>query len=428
MTNITISDFEEKNVVTCFLRHRGDVLLLRRSDKVGSYQGKWGAVSGYVEGTPEETAHREIAEETGLGRAVRLVRRGEPFAVEDAALGTRWIVHPFLFDCQSRDLRLDWETTVAAWVPPPDILRRDTVPKLWTSYARVAPSVETIKADRDHGSAALSYRALEVLRDRAGWMIDQEEDPQTDWANLGALARRLLDARPSMAALRNRINRAMHTASVEPHAAAVEREAMAGLERAITADELTAQRAAGYVAGRRVFTLSRSGTVLAALRQAEPSPSLIVVAASEPGGEGVTVAEELARAGVNVMLIPDTALPQVFERELVDVALVGADTLLPSGRVINKVGTHLAALAAKPHRIPFYVASASDKVSTDDAPRLEDAGPDALYTGPAPLEVFNPLFDVTPGKLLSGIITEYGLLAPVEVQDLAFELKALEAW
>ena len=423
-----MQDLEEKNVVTCFLRHRGEVLLLRRSKEVGSYQGRWGAVSGYVEETPEETAHREIEEETGLGRAARLTRRGEPFAVKDVALGTRWVVHPFLFDCAHRDLRLDWETTEAAWTTPTDILCRDTVPQLWTSYIRVAPTVETITADRIHGSATLSYRALEVLRDRAGWLIDQQEDPQLAWADLCTLARRLLDARPSMAALRNRVNRVMHTSLEEPSAHTVEQEAVAGIVRAYAADERTAQQAAGYLAGRRVFTLSRSGTVLTALRRADPPPSRIVVAASQPGGEGVAVADELAREGYNVLLVPDTALPQVFEGEKVDVVLIGADTILPSGRVVNKVGTHLAALAAKPHHVPFYVASASDKVSIDNMLHLEDGDPDDLYAGPAPLERFNPLFDVTPGKLLSGIITEDGVLAPVEMQDLAFELKMLAEW
>lgn len=419
---------EEKNVVTCFLRNRGDVLLLRRSQRVGSYQGRWGAVSGYVEGTPDETAWREIAEETGLAGAVRLARRGAPFAVEDEALGARWIVHPFLFDCAHRDLRLDWETTEAEWAAPPAMLRRETVPDLWTSYARVAPTVESIEADREHGSATLSYRALEVLRDRAGWMLHQEEDGETDWAILSALARRLLDARPAMAALRNRVNRVMRTCRDEPLAEAVEREAQAGIERAFAADEGTAQRAAGFIAGRRVFTLSRSGTVLDALRRADPAPTLIVIAESRPGGEGADVADELAREGRNVMLVSDTAVPQLFERALVDVVLVGADTVLASGDVINKAGTHLAALAARPHRLPFYVASASDKVSTDDERRLEAGNPDDLYAGPAPVEVFCPLFDVTPARLLSGIITEYGVLAPVEIRDLAFELKALEAW
>ena len=68
-----MAEFQEKQVVTCFLRNRGAVLLLRRSDQ--AYQGKWGAVSGYVEGTPEETAHREIAEKTGLAKRSTRWRR-----------------------------------------------------------------------------------------------------------------------------------------------------------------------------------------------------------------------------------------------------------------------------------------------------------------------------------------------------------------
>jgi len=421
----------EKNVVTCFLRHRSEVLLVRRSAQVGSYQGRWGAVSGYVEAdeNPEAAAYREVAEETGLAAtALHLVQRGAPFAVEDAALGTRWIVHPFLFDGAHRDVRLDGETTEAAWVPPTEILRRDTVPQLWTSYSRVAPSVDSLRADRTHGSATLSYRALDVLRDRAGWLAQQEGGTQTDWEQLAALAHRLLDARPAMAALRNRVNRVMHACRDEPLAEAVEREAQAGLVRAFAVDEGTAEHAAGYVAGRRVFTLSRSGTVLDALRRADPAPAQIVVAASEPGGEGIGVAEALARDGFNVLLVPDAALLSVFEQGRVNVVLVGADTVLPSGSVVNKVGTHLAALAARQHRIPFYAAAACDKVGIKQQPLLEAGEPGALYGGDAPLEVFLPLFEVTPGKLLSGIITEDGVLAPVEMQDVAFERKALSQW
>ena len=87
-------------VVTCFLRHRGEVLLLRRSAKVGSYRGRWGAVAGHVEGNdPDGSALREIAEETGLRDGVSLSERGEPFPVEDLELGKRC-------DCPSLSLRL----------------------------------------------------------------------------------------------------------------------------------------------------------------------------------------------------------------------------------------------------------------------------------------------------------------------------------
>jgi len=160
-------ELEVTPVVTCFLRAGGDVLLLRRSGEVGSYRGRWGAVAGYAEGDPAAAARREIEEETGLGSAVEPVRRGEPFEVVDRDLGKRWIVHPYLFDCSTREVTLDRESVECAWVPPTEILRRDVVPELWTSWRRVAPDEETVAADREHGSAWISLRALEVLRDRA---------------------------------------------------------------------------------------------------------------------------------------------------------------------------------------------------------------------------------------------------------------------
>ncbi len=417
---------QETPVVTCFLRHRGEVLLLRRSEAVGSYQGRWGGVAGHVEGDPDAAAMQEIEEETGLHRAVTLARRGEPFAVEDEALGTRWIVHPYLFDCDSRDARLDWETTEAAWVAPTEILRRDTVPQLWTSYDHVAPSLASIRTDAAHGAAYLSLRTLEVLRDRAGWLRHQATEAA--WDDLRALARQALGARPSMAALRNRVNRVMHACRHEASAAAVEREAHAALGKALDDDAEAARRAAGYASGRRVLTLSRSGTVLDALRQADPAPTRVLVAASEPGGEGVGVAEALASQGMAVTLVPDAALATVCAEEQVDVVLFGADTVLPSGGVVNKIGTRQAAMAAREHRLPCYAAAASDKVSPDEATHLEAGDPAALYRGEAPLEVFTARFEVTPARLLSGVITEVGLLAPPDLRDLAFELKALAAW
>jgi len=122
---------DERAVVTCFLRNDGEILLCRRSDAVGSYQGQWGGVAGHVRDDagewrdPEAAARAEIAEETGLGNAVTVVRSGEPFRVDD---GQRWLVHPFLFDCDSRAVEPNEETADWEWCHPPEILRRETVP------------------------------------------------------------------------------------------------------------------------------------------------------------------------------------------------------------------------------------------------------------------------------------------------------------
>ena len=257
-------------VVTCFLQHRGDVLLLRRSDAVGTYRGRWGGVAGFAEGDPPAAAWREIEEETGLAAACTLACAGAPFAFEDRELGRRWRVHPFLFDCSQRDARLDWESSAAEWVAPTEILRRPTVPELWRSWRAVAPTLETVAADRLHGSAWLSLAALGALRDRAGELAVAAGGDRAR-AELQHLAHDLLGARPAMAALRNRVVRAWSRSAAEP--ATVEEAARRGIAEAWQADEQAARAAATEVAGRTVLTLSRSATVAEALRIAATAPA-----------------------------------------------------------------------------------------------------------------------------------------------------------
>ncbi len=120
-------------VVTAFLRHAGEVLLLRRSDRVGSYRGRWAAVSGHLEESDAlARALREVEEETGIGRsALRLVKAGEPLTVADEAMGRVWVVHPFLFDLDARPpVRLDWEHSAFQWVAPAALGGLSTVPRL----------------------------------------------------------------------------------------------------------------------------------------------------------------------------------------------------------------------------------------------------------------------------------------------------------
>jgi translation initiation factor 2B subunit (eIF-2B alpha/beta/delta family) len=425
-------DPAETPVVTVFLRHRGEVLLLRRSADVDSYSEQWGAVAGHVErNDPPASALAEIEEETGLTeRDVTLAREGPSFSVPDEERGTRWTVHPFLFDADTREVETNWETAEAEWASPTVLLRRDTVPELWSSYRRVAPSIVGITNDTSHGSAYLSLRALEVLRDRAGLLAATDApDIEDARARLVETARRLLAARPSMAALANRIHRVMHESHPEPTAAAIETTAHEAIGRAVDADAETARRAAEQVAGNRVLTLSRSGTVLDALRHADPAPS-VVVATSQPGGEGIGVAEALAGAGLDVTLIPDAAVATTLADGTVDAVLVGTDTVRPAGAVVNKVGTRHAALAAHREEVPFYAAGAVDKVSVEDSQSAnEEADPQTVYDGPAALEVAAPRFDETPPDLVTGgLITERGTHTPDAISGLADELQQLRTW
>ena len=447
------------HVVTAFLRNRGEVLLLRRSDAVGTYQGRWGGVSGFAEADPDEQVRVEIREETGLeADDVSLVRSGRPVEFEDADLEREWVVHPYLFDCEAREIELSEEHHAFEWISPTAMLDLEsgldtenaleaaaedeideTVPELWTAYERVAPTVRSIAADDEHGAASLSIRALEVLRDRAGLLVaeraDFGADPEGEWDELAELASRLLEARPSMAVLRNRLNRTMAEATEGvadgesvAGAPAVLESALSNVDRALTADEDAAANAGERIDGS-VMTLSRSGTVLESLRGGDPSR--VFVAESRPAREGVDVAEELAASDdvdCPVAIHTDAAAAHVLASEGVDRVVVGADTVLPDGSVVNKTGTRGLAIAAAREDVPMMVVAATDKVSTREGVNLESGDRSAVYDGDAAIDVLNPTFDVTPADCIDEVVTERGALEPAAVGDVVEELRELEDW
>ncbi len=133
---------QEKQVVTCFLESEGEILILRRSGQVGSYQGRWAGVSGYIETTADEQALTEIKEETSLaGEDLKLIKRGKPLPVKDDKLGVKWVVHPYLFHIKDRSkIKIDWEHKEIRWIAPKDIDNFETVPMLKEALARVYKS------------------------------------------------------------------------------------------------------------------------------------------------------------------------------------------------------------------------------------------------------------------------------------------------
>jgi len=132
---------QEKQVVTCFLECGNKILILRRSERVGSYQGRWAGVSGYIEAetTADEQALTEIKEETSLCREdIRLIKKGKTLTIEDDKLGVRWVVHPYLFHIEDRrKIKIDWEHKEKKWIVPSDIGKYQTVPMLKETLALV---------------------------------------------------------------------------------------------------------------------------------------------------------------------------------------------------------------------------------------------------------------------------------------------------
>jgi methylthioribose-1-phosphate isomerase len=154
---------------------------------------------------------------------------------------------------------------------------------------------------------------------------------------------------------------------------------------------------------------------------------------TRPRNQGAALtAWELGHEGVAHTVIPDNTGGHLMQHGRVDIAIVGADRVTANGDVCNKIGTYLKALAAKDNGVPFYVASpspsidfsvsdartqipieerAADEVATVSG-RTADGRLETVRIVPDGSPVANYGFDVTPARLISGLITERGVIAP----------------
>jgi methylthioribose-1-phosphate isomerase len=182
------------------------------------------------------------------------------------------------------------------------------------------------------------------------------------------------------------------------------------------------------------------GTALSAIYQAHDAgvPVHVWVDETRPRNQGLLTAWELAAHGVPHTVIADNAGGHLMQRGSIDLVLVGADRVSRGGDVCNKIGTYLKALAAHDNGVPFYAAVPSPTVDWDLAEALReipieersadevrlvngiDAGgqPATLAIADEATPVANPAFDVTPARLVTGIVTERGIARPAELATL----------
>jgi methylthioribose-1-phosphate isomerase len=168
------------------------------------------------------------------------------------------------------------------------------------------------------------------------------------------------------------------------------------------------------------------GTALAPIYMAHEAGRSVKVFADETRpllqGSRLTV-WELARAGIDVTLIPDVVAATLMKQGEIDLVLVGADRIAANGDVANKIGTYALAVLAHHHGIPFYVAAPSSTIDHATASGadivIEERDADevrrgfGVLTAPADAKVYAPAFDVTPAELITGIITDRGILREV---------------
>jgi 8-oxo-dGTP diphosphatase len=130
---------QAKHVITCFLLQNSRILLLKRSQHVGTFKGKWAAVSGYIESDADRQSLIEIEEETGLlPNDTTLIKKGESVEVEDIQNRVRWLVHPYLYKViTDKPVRIDREHDEFRWIKPAELGIFETVPGLSEALSSV---------------------------------------------------------------------------------------------------------------------------------------------------------------------------------------------------------------------------------------------------------------------------------------------------
>ena len=287
--------------------------------------------------------------------------------------------------------------------------------------------IDGIKNDKTHGASQLARQAASVLKVAA----ERSQTKSTDefWQEQKEIGQRLMSARPAMAPVFNIVARLLDAMSgkvVEMELDSVRHFAISKVDE-VVGDSLRAiaqiaQYGSELIAdGDKIMTHSYSSTVVAMLKAAfaEHGNVEVITTRSGPGGSGEMTARELGLYGMTVTFIDDTAIGLYLST--VNKVVVGTDRICADGMVVNSVGTYQLALAGKKANIPFYVLCETLKfdprVSGGEVDLEEKEPSEVIEPGRLPPEVRvkNPHFDITPLELITGIVTENGLLAPGEV-------------
>tara|TARA_B110000014_G_scaffold53647_1_gene36104 strand:+ start:330 stop:734 length:405 start_codon:yes stop_codon:yes gene_type:complete len=121
-------------IVTTFLTNSDKILLLKRSQKVKSMKNLWAGISGIIEGNenPVKRAKIEIYEEVGIEESnVKLIKEGDMILIESPQYENhQWEVYPFLFSCDNREIKLNWENSDSKWIRVNELDNFVTVPSL----------------------------------------------------------------------------------------------------------------------------------------------------------------------------------------------------------------------------------------------------------------------------------------------------------
>ena len=274
-----------------------------------------------------------------------------------------------------------------------------------------------IRTDRLRGASELARRCLGLLAQSA------HAAPASECSELLSMLERRCDrltaARPSMAPIQNLLTEwkfslsQLDDSSLPALRSAAADRARDGIRQSKWAVERVVENAADYIGtGKTIITHSLSSTVLGVLEKFKDREIRVVATESRPLNEGHILARRLSEWDISTQLITDVQLGLFVAQA--NLALLGADSLLPDRSLVNKVGSYLLALAAQDRGVPLYVCCESFKRRKEEMGESELEEMEASELEAPSLQgvrVRNIYFDITPARLISCWIDETSVQA-----------------
>ncbi len=285
--------------------------------------------------------------------------------------------------------------------------------------------IEQIRSDRNHGASELARLSIEILKFA---ITKSNASSREQFINdLNFVADNLYLARPVMAPIKNaiRLFQKQLSENMSNDLNALKKTSLVIADNIINTSLAAVNKIAEYatsvlVNGDVIMTQSFSSTVADAFKTGGKKYTLnAIVTRSGTSKIGEMTAQVIQGYGVRVTYIDDTAIGLYINQ--VKKVFVGADRICSDGSVVNGIGTYLMALAANKHNIPVYILCESLKIDPtlkSDEADLEEKNPNEMIIQgvfPPAITVKNPYFDITPVELITGLITEDGIIPQSEI-------------
>lgn len=282
----------------------------------------------------------------------------------------------------------------------------------------IEKTVKDIKNLKIQGATNIALTSLKALE--KDWQEKRYQDIET----LEGEIKKLKSSRPTEPLLFNSLTMVLSQVKTQGNLDNLRKMVTGIKEKIQTAKEAVIKSGFSIVKdGTIIFTHCHSSTVIEVLRRAKKEKKEFQVFLSEtrPLYQGRVTARELVKEGIEATMVVDSAAPYIISKEdeiPINLVLLGCDAVSPKKGVFNKIGSYGLALSAYEAKIPVFVAGSLLKTFIGQVNIEKRKVKEIWERKPGALKIINVAFDFIPHKLITGIITEFGLVKPEKIAQL----------